>query len=479
MLNTVIWGFADITTRDAVFNLINNKDINLKKWFIVEKYEDDFKDIDNVEYSFSRFLDNYSGITLLNMPLSIAKYIDNHTRILTINFVRDMYFYGKQAYELLNVIHMVSRYYYTILKENDVDFIMFEDVPHNGWMLTLYYVAKAMGIKTLLCGPTRIENHFMYAFSIEDYGIYKEVPEYNKNIDKISIEEKIENDWFDMRSDWLSETNHSNNKHRFRAFVSPKSWYLDRLNIIKDNKKKYGSIKKTVQKKLIESMGRNFERKAYSIEYKRHVIENVNLDVPYVYYPLHLQPEMNTDVLGGMYCNQLLLLEQLSQIIPDDWIIYAKEHPLQNAYMRGDYFFKQLELLPKVKLVSSTTDTYDLNRNSQFVATLVGTTGWEAISGGKNALVFGQAWYGCLPGVFRYHSGIKLEEIMNYKIDHEEFELAVTNLMKKMGNGIIKIDQVPSVSNFDVKKNNMYVYDFLSFIVRYVEKEDGLESAII
>ena len=228
----------------------------------------------------------------------------------------------------------------------------------------------------------------------------------------------------------------------------------------------------TLQKKTVEVIGRKFDKVNYKKSYASNVLETVDFSVPYVYYPLHLQPEMNTDVLGGMYTNQMLLLEQLSQLIPDDWVIYAKEHPLQTSYMRGEYFFKQLSLLPKVKLVSNKIDTYELNRHSKFVATLVGTTGWEAISGGKNALVFGRAWYGCLPGVFRYHQGITLDEIMSYKIDHNEFELAVTNLLKKMGTGIVSDDQIPSVPNFDVDKNNENVYDFLSFIVSYVTKKN-------
>ena len=469
-MNVIIWGFADIASRQAIFRLINNHEINLKKWFLIEKYKEEFYGLAEAEYAFTRFLKNYEGITLENMPLDIVKYIDNNTRILEVNFARDMYFYGKPSYELLNVIHIVSRYYYTVLKNNDVQLVMFGDVPHNGWMLTLYYVAKAMKIKTFFCGSTRIDNHFVGAFSLDDFGTFKEVPEYNPSIKKVVLKEKIENNWFDMSEEWLKEASHENVEHKWKAFIKPSEWLRERKKIITDNNLKYGGWKRILQKKIVETIGRKFDEINYKKSYNNNVLENVDLSVPYVYYPFHLQPEMTTDVLGGMYTNQMLLLEQLSELIPDNWVIYAKEHPLQNSYMRGEYFFKQLSLLPKVKLVSNKMDTYELNRYSKFVATLVGTTGWEAISGGKNALVFGQAWYGSLPGVFHYHQGITLDEIMDYKIDHDEFEQAVSKLMRKMGKGIVSDDQIPSIPNFDVKRNNENVYDFLSFIVNYVDK---------
>ena len=41
----------------------------------------------------------------------------------------------------------------------------------------------------------------------------------------------------------------------------------------------------------------------------------------YVYFPLHVQPEMTTDTLGGIYEDQLLALERLDRILPDDWCI--------------------------------------------------------------------------------------------------------------------------------------------------------------
>ena len=196
-------------------------------------------------------------------------------------------------------------------------------------------------------------------------------------------------------------------------------------------------------------------------------IYNMELDFncKYVYFPLHLQPEMTTSLLGGMFCDQVLAIERLRQMLPDDWKIYVKENPKQSYYMRDELFFKRLSLIPNTFFVSREVNTYDLIKNSQFVATITGTAGWEAISGGKCALVFGLAWYRKLPGVFEYSSGVTVEEIINHKINHQELVDEYNKLMSKTYVGVLEVGSEKAIENYSDEMNNKYLYSALANIV--------------
>ena len=52
---------------------------------------------------------------------------------------------------------------------------------------------------------------------------------------------------------------------------------------------------------------------------------------PFVYVPLHLQPERSTNPLGGVFDEQYLMVGMISSELPSGWRIYVKEHPSQFA----------------------------------------------------------------------------------------------------------------------------------------------------
>ncbi len=139
---------------------------------------------------------------------------------------------------------------------------------------------------------------------------------------------------------------------------------------------------------------------------KRYAARAVAPDLAqdFIYLPLHYQPEETTSPLGGAYESQLLIAEMLSYYAPPGWKVYVKEHPAQNSYGRNPSLYDDLARLKNVTLIGTEANSYDLIRNCRAVATISGTSGWEALFRGKPVLVFGHVPYEHAHGAFRIRS---------------------------------------------------------------------------
>jgi hypothetical protein len=113
---------------------------------------------------------------------------------------------------------------------------------------------------------------------------------------------------------------------------------------------------------------------------------------PYVYFPLHAQPEFTTDVRAPLFANQIALVENMAKSLPAGYRLVVKEHPA----MKGERplaYYRALRQLFNVELMSPTVDGHDLVRNAAAVAVITGATAWEAILYQKPVIAFGPLCY--------------------------------------------------------------------------------------
>jgi len=145
----------------------------------------------------------------------------------------------------------------------------------------------------------------------------------------------------------------------------------------------------------------------------------------------------------------------------DDWHIYAKENPKQGFQQRNRLFFERIKRIRNCTYVDSTVSTCELMTHCQFVASITGTACWEAVSGGKPALVFGYAWFKKLPGVTIYDETTTLDDIMSKQFTHEELEAAFSAVISKAAPGIVDSHYIQIYDDFDLESNNRLLTDFL------------------
>lgn len=144
----------------------------------------------------------------------------------------------------------------------------------------------------------------------------------------------------------------------------------------------------------------HFVRKTKAL-YDAHAI-TPDLKRPFIYLPLHYQPEASTVPMGGTYSDQLIVASILNANIPEDVLIYVKEHPRTGGWLtRSPEYYAQLLSMKKVRLIAREVDTFLLREHCKAVATVTGSAGFEALFRGKPVLLFGYRFYQYARGVFR------------------------------------------------------------------------------
>ncbi len=175
----------------------------------------------------------------------------------------------------------------------------------------------------------------------------------------------------------------------------------------------------------------------------------IDLDQPFVYFALQLQPEMTTSALGGPFKDQALAIETLARMLPPGVRILVKENPKQGAYMRGPMFFHRLKRISNLAFMPSHASTHDLTAKALYVASISGTVGWEAVRKGKPALVFGHTWYASLPGVHRWSPTLTHAAIVANPPAHAALEQAMGQLLAQAHPGIIERHYKTLVPDYD------------------------------
>ena len=156
----------------------------------------------------------------------------------------------------------------------------------------------------------------------------------------------------------------------------------------------------------------------------------------FVYFPLHLEPELNVHVLGRKFANQADAIQAMAEALPSGWNLLLKENPKQGYMHRGDAFYQRLRMLHGVRFVADDMSSTRLIEKCRVVATIIGTAGYEAMLMGKSCIHFGDAWYEGLPGAYRFEQGIDVEAIAKFRPDKADLDKGANDLLSSLPDGL-------------------------------------------
>lgn len=336
------------------------------------------------------------------------------------------------------IYHNMLGYWRGVIKRLKPDVIIFALWPHDGYNYLVYSMAKFLRIKTIIFESSIIAGRHLLINDIKigSTSLKNEIKHNKKKYFKVG----------DLNSD--IRANYENqavvNKETYKLLPELEKFYRRQQGI----KLFYKKIKMV----LTSITDFSFVGKAYNYiikQFKSNIKKEYksqqskpDINKKFIYVALHFQPECSTSPLGSVFVDQVLMIKILSASIPRGWLIYVKEHPYQ--WMPGGLsffnfryqdYYRSIAGLKNVHLVPIKTSPAALINRSLAVATVTGTSGWEAVLKLKPVLNFGYAWYRDCPGVFRVNSvgsckkiiekiqsGFKIsnQDIINYLVSFDK-----------------------------------------------------------
>lgn len=337
-----------------------------------------------------------------------------------------------KKYEWMDVLERKDLYYkfvwywQGVLEKYIPDAIIFPIVPHTVYDFVIYALARRRGIKTVMFDFTRVGHRLLVQNDFKHGSGRLEREMQTANGRHFTLDDLSP----DVRRYYEQEAAAAGGDKpldvqglikRYTGFNSLLIKFKGVLNSFKDL-----SIFKRGAQYIIKQFTSNLKK-----EYARFE-SAANWQEKFIYVPLHYQPECTTSPMGGIFVDQILMIEILSASLPDGWSIYVKEHPFQwlprglnyfNYRYRG--YYERISKIKNVKLVPIGTSTFTLIKRAQAVATATGTAGWEAVFRGKPALCFGYPWYRHCSGVFKVGDvascRLAIEKIVSgFLINHQD-----------------------------------------------------------
>lgn len=298
----------------------------------------------------------------------------------------------------------------SIIFVKSLDVIVFSNFPHQGVDSVIKNCAKHYNKKLLFYSPSIFKN-YCYLIEGEERNFKNLLP--NKE-QRSPLKDDFDSS--SIQKLYYMEKNYFQKKN---GFISK----LKTFNYLKKFNKTYPF------RILFERILVSFLHKGYrNINWLNSLKQSKNKLK--IYFPLHLQPELSTSNFGGIYYDQIYALKKLCDAldksdIPN--IIYVKENPKQSQINR--IFLNLFKDKSNIEFISRDVSSSDLINNCDFVYTISGTAGWEAIKSGKKCLLLGHCWYETAPGVYRNlkellvdrNNEVNNSAVLNWYNNHKKF----------------------------------------------------------
>ncbi len=419
--------------------LMNQKEITYSSLLLDEDIHEEYKKVD-LDMAFLKNLEQEYGLPNLWPYLAIDRVVMSN------QLVRE-YPYDKTPYnyeEILKILQVKAKTIINFLQTEKPDFIIFSAVAAMGSML-LFYLAKKMGIKTLVIHPSYIKDTYLLSEKYDDFSYVAErTREYFTNGQiPPNLNEKaksfIEN--FRSRPHPHYGPAHPSQQpvHRRKQFqfLLPKNFIRNISALAKSFYEHYAK-KDRYDYDYIgpwNYLKDGFIRKARNLIGVSDLYDKFDKNEDYAFYPLHTEPEIATLLYAPFFTDQIRVIKLIARSLPVGYKLYVKEHPMMVVY-RPRSFYKEIKKMPNVRLINPAVTSFELIPNAKLIVTISGSVGWEGTLLKKPVITFGNIFYNQLSFVKNCKTPEQLpylvkEQTENFHFDDGELTRLIAGIFEE------------------------------------------------
>ncbi len=381
-----LFAIVDVDDKPKKF-FLRQKLVEFKKiWFYRDHVSLELKNKPDMKYLAS-FEEKY-GINLWNIAYADKK------------FYKYNRFYKFSYDEILRIFEQTCKLYELIIDESKPDFLLMGlHDSHRNYLL--YEICKARDIKIMLLGATR----FGYrAKTSQDEKYFDFIEESSKqNLSKnITSNSDLLN--------YLKKFDHTKQVNEFKVKYA-KSTGNKFSTLLKfflfggtSTSKKHFSRYGLSRSKLIRQIPGTFlNMRSIRSFIEKNAVHVLDKKTPFVYYPLHSEPERALSIAAPFFTNQIEVITNIAKSLPVGYKLFVKEHPnmtLKHGTGRKLSFYKDLLKLPNVRLIHPEIKREEILEKCSLVITINGTAGLEAAFHNKPSITLIETDYSSIPSVY-------------------------------------------------------------------------------
>ena len=382
-----------------------------KKWFFSDYVK---KTNEAPDYDYLEQFEKKYGLNLWNLAIN--------ERV----FYRFFKFHKFSTDEIASILEQECKFFEKILEEIKPDFIITKDASrHHHQLFSELCIAK--GIKILTLSKTNLGSKTMISkisHKMDSKIDWEKIQSKNRTLEE--LQEYIQSFNF-LKAAKKNIDKKTSKNIMLKAFFD---YLISDTSKNREQYYYYGRTKFKVLLFMLTDILKKHFRKSFI---DKNLEKNPKYDVPYAYFPIHVDMERPLLIMTPFFTNQIEVIRHIAKALPMGHRLYVKESPAASTRAwRSISTYKEIIDIPNVTLIHPSVPAEKLMKKCSLVFSIAGTSGFEATFYGKPSVVFSDVGYGELPSVVKVNQIERLPEIiknsMEMKVDSDHLDKFVTNL---------------------------------------------------